>query len=363
MRCAAIASKTCGRSRHAAKANNRFQISDVGFQIVRTRARSQRRRRSSLRQGVARAVLDRRQRLSNRAPRRRHPALCRGGGARGRDRRETRRPDHSERRRHVAGRAIDRGRPGARHLQASQPDSRDQSRREMGARRTRGGARRAERGAAAAPPAIRARRVVGEPRDGWRHDGQQLERRPLGPLWQDPRPRDRAARGAVGRRARAFSPARSIAGGGGETGRQHRGARVSRDPRARRDACERDRAPVSEGAAPRRRLQPRCVRRSVASRRPDAHHRRLRRHARLHRRRQAQPRAAAGAEERADDRVRSPARRARGDADHPQARTVRHRGDGRLHPVARQGPSTARSTAARDAQRRRLGAAVRGVLR
>ena len=45
-------------------------------------------------------------------------------------------------------------------------------------------------------------------------------------------------------------------------GRQHRGARLSRDSRARRPACRRDRAAVSEGAAARRRLQPRCVRRS-----------------------------------------------------------------------------------------------------
>ncbi len=125
-----------------------------------------------------------------------------------------------------------------------------------------------------------------------------------------------------------FRPLERVAGGDGETGRQRRGARVSRHPRARHDACGRDRAPISESAAPRRRLQPRCVRRSVAPGRPDAHHRRLGRHARLHRRCKAQPRGAAGAKERADDRVRSPARCPRRDTVNPQARTIRHRGDG-----------------------------------
>ena len=66
---------------------------------------------------------------------------------------------------------------------------------------------------------------------------------------------------------------------------------------------------------------------------------------------------------RADDRVRSPARCARRDAADPEARTVGRRGDGRLHPVARARAIRARCAAARDDQRRRLGAAVRGVLR
>ena len=152
----------------------------------------------------------------------------------------------------------------ARHLEASEPDPRDQSRRALGARRAGRRARRAERGAPPAQPALRAGCVVGQPRHRRRHDGQQLERRAIGAVRQDDRSRARAARGAVGRRARAFPAARSPARPTPRRSGDSIEARAYRaDSGARRPARGRDRAPLSEGAAPRRRLQPRCVRRSA----------------------------------------------------------------------------------------------------
>ena len=53
----------------------------------------------------------------------------------------------------------------------------------------------------AARPALRAGYLHGQPRHARRHDGQQLQRRALGALRQDDRPRARAARRALGRLA------------------------------------------------------------------------------------------------------------------------------------------------------------------
>ena len=336
------------------------------FRLLQRELEAGDRRRGSIRQGLARAVFDRRERLSDRAARRRHsahrrrrwcgPSRSRRGTA-CRSRREA-----AARRR--PGQSIGAGHR-ARYVEASQPDPRDQSGRAMGARRAGRRARRAERRAAAAQPALRSGCVVGQPRHRRRHDGQQLERRALGAVRQDDRSRARTARRAVRRRARAFSSARSRRRRRcRDARRQHRGARVSRHSGARRQ-----RTPPRSSAD-----FPKCcgasaattsMRSSIRSRPVDLtpHHGRLRRHARLHRRREDRPGAAAGAEVGADDRVRSPARCARRDAGDPEARAVGRRSDGRLHPVARQEPSAARRAAARDDQRRRIGAAVRGVLR
>ena len=114
-------------------------------------------------------------------------------------------------------------------------------------------------------------RVVGQPRHRRRHDGQQLERRAVGPLRQDDRSRARAARGA-GRRPRSRTFGRSIAAAlEAATAGDSIEARAYRAvPAARRAPRRRDRAPLSEGAAPRRRLQPRRVRRSGRAGRSDA---------------------------------------------------------------------------------------------
>ena len=69
----------------------------------------------------------------------------------------------------------------------------------MGARGAGHRARRAERAAAPARPAFRARRLHRQPRHHRRDDGEQLERRPVGALRQDDRPRHRAGGRAVGR--------------------------------------------------------------------------------------------------------------------------------------------------------------------
>ena len=166
----------------------------------------------------------------------------------------------------------------------------------------------------------------------------------VGALRQDHRSRARAARGARRRHGSRIS-GRSIATRRAppRPATASRRAPIARFPSsAARHAGEIERR-FPEGAAPRRRLQPRRLRRSVAARRSDAHHGRLRRHAGLRRRRQDQAGAAAGAEGRADDRIRRAARRARRDAGDPEARPVGGRGDGRLHPLAR-ARATPRST-------------------
>ena len=114
----------------------------------------------------------------------------------------TRRADHAARRRHVAGRAGHRRRPRRRHVEVPEPHPGHRSRPARTARVAAGRrARRAERGAQAARPALRARRVHGQPRHRRRHDRQQLQRRAVGRLRQDHRPRARAPGRAVRRRA------------------------------------------------------------------------------------------------------------------------------------------------------------------
>ena len=309
-----------------------------------TRARTRDRWRSPLRSRLARAVFDRRQRLPDRTARRRDsadrrrpwcapsnlaakhgvPITPRGGGT------------------SQAGQSIGAGHR-ARHLEASEPDPRDQSRREMGA--VEPGVVLDELNAALRPHNLRfapdvssaSRATVG----GMMANNSSGARSVLYGKTIDHVLEQRVVL-SDGTLAH-FRPLVRRAGRGRDGRRQHRGARVSRHSRARRPPCRRDRSAIPQGAAARRRLQPRRLRRSVPAHRPDADHDRLRRHARLHRRREDRAGAAAEAEVGADDRVRSAARRARRDAADPEARTVRGRSDGRLHPVARQEPSGARS--------------------
>ena len=143
---------------------------------------------------------------------------------------------------------------------------------------------------------------------------------------------------------------------------------LSRGPAACRASMrERDRAPLSEGPAPRRRLQPGRVRGTTGRRRSALQsreaHRRLGRHARHRRRGQNRPRPAAGSQGGARDPVRGSARRARGDAGDPPAPPFGRRGDGRVHPRSHEAERRSASAPA-DVRRRGAGrAALRRVLR
>ena len=106
-------------------------------------------------------------------------------------------PDHHARWRDLASRTGDRARPGRRHVEVSDDPARSERRRTLGPCRARYRPRRAERPAAPARTAVRARRLHGEPRHDRRHDGQQFERRPVGDLRQDHRSRPRAGSRAV----------------------------------------------------------------------------------------------------------------------------------------------------------------------
>ena len=169
--------------------------------------------------------------------------------------------------------------------------------------------------AEAARPALRARHLHREPRHHRRHDGQQLERRALGPPRQDDRPRARAASRAV-RRHRSSTSGRSTRRAGGGLRRQTRSKRdCYRDGRrSGARARRRNRAPLSQGPAPRRRLQPRRVRRPGEPFNLAKTDRRLRRDARRRARSEARAGAAAEGQGGAGHSVRRPARRAGGDA-------------------------------------------------
>ena len=181
----------------------------------------------------------------------------------------------------------------------------------------------------AARPALRARHLDRQPRDGRRHDRQQLERRAVGALRQDDRPRPRAARRAVRRIDGAFPAARCR--GARTRVRRRRRSRPScyRTVRQLAAACtRRDRSPLPESAAAGRRLQPRRVRRSGKAVQPVEDHRRVGGHAGSGGRGEGQAGAAAGGEGGADDRVRRSARRARRHAARPAPSSVGGRGDG-----------------------------------
>ena len=235
---------------------------------AQTRARTADRGRGPLRHGLARALFHRRQRLPDRAARRRRAADARGCRAR---------------RCEIAARhGVSITARGGGTSQAGQAigaglqlDSSKYFNRILEVNAAERWAR-VEPGVVldelnaqlqAARPALRARHLDRQPRDRRRHDRQQLERRALGPLRQDHRPRPRAARRAGRRSGRALPAARRA------------GARDARAPATTLEAAcyrtvrelaaaqpRRDRPPLPEGAAARRRLQPRRVRRSGRSR-------------------------------------------------------------------------------------------------
>ena len=225
-----------------------------------------RRRRGALRQGDARALLHRRQRLPDRAARRGPAALARrrraavvriaarhgvsitprGGGT------------------SQAGQAIGAGLvlDTSKYLNRAAGGRPGRPRRPGRARR---GARRAEpprssRTACASPPTCQ----LVEPRHRGRHDGQQLERRALGALRQDrsitcDRSSVVLADGAAARLAPLGAEALAAASRAATSIL----ARAYRElPALARTPRRRDRSPLPQGAAPRRRLQPRRVRRS-----------------------------------------------------------------------------------------------------
>ena len=217
----------------------------------------------------------------------------------------------------------------------------------LGARRAGHRARRAERRASAARPALRAGHLDRQPRHRRRHDGQQLERRALGAVRQDDRSRARAARRAVGRLGRPLPAARARASVDAICAARTRSKRraIARcGGSAATHADEIDRR-YPEGAAPRRRLQPRRLRRSRRAVQPREADGRLGRHAR--RRPRSEDRAGAAAEGQggAGDSVRRSARSARGDAGDSRAPAVGGRGDGRLHPRQHEAEPGARSHA------------------
>ena len=114
--------------------------------------------------------------------------------------------------------------------------------------------------------------------------------------------------------------------------------------RLARRARGRDRPPLSEGAAPRRRLQPGRIRRSREAGQPGEDHGRLGRHAGHRARGEAAPGAAAEGEGGAGDQVRRPAGSARGHAGDPAPQALGGRGDGQVHPRPH-APERRRSTA------------------
>ena len=123
---------------------------DAAWSIQRARSRltSIDRRRSPLRQGIPSAVLHRRQRLSDRAARRRQSRRSREDIIRIVEIcRKLPMPAHDARRRHIASRPGHRRRPAGRHLEVLQPDPRTECRGAMGARPARHRTRRTERAA------------------------------------------------------------------------------------------------------------------------------------------------------------------------------------------------------------------------
>ena len=205
----------------------------------------------------------------------------------------------------------------------------------MGARRARRRPGRIERGAPAASLALRARHLHGEPRHRGRHDRQQFQRRAIGSVRQDDRSRARA-RGGAGRREHRASSCPRAPRARSRLRRPGTGGRRPPDgAHARSRLRGRDRASVSQGAAPRRRLQPRRVCRRVKTLQPRQDHRRLGGNARPGGRCEDQPCSLADRQGGAGHRVRRFTGRARGDAVRAAPSAVGGRGDGPLHPRSR----------------------------
>ncbi len=272
-------------------------------------------------------------------------------------------PVDPERRRHVAGRTSDWRGADPRYLEALQPPPRGECRRALGTRGAGNRSRRAERQAQAAQPPVRAGHLHGQPGDRWRNDGKQLGGRAIGALRQNNRSRARAAGRAVGRFDGASASTRYRGAGARVRGRIAGGAMLPRGAAHRARSRGRDRAAVPQGTEARRRLQSRCLRRSLGTVQPRQADRRLRGHARHRPGGEGLTGAVAQSEGRAGHRVRRAARRAGGGTGNPRAPTVGNRGDGQVHPRSHQAERRARSTPAHVHQRRSRRAALRRVLR
>ena len=290
-----------GRQTDASRALDRIRPSGAararrggGRGGAAARPRGVDRRRRPVRQGLARPVLDRRQRLSNRAARGGRATLARRHRSRRAALPQASLSTHHARRRDLTGGSGDRRRHPDRHLEVLQPDSRAERRGALGAGRAGHRARRAQRGAAAARLALRPGHLHRQPRHDRRHDGEQLERRALGPLRQDHRSRARSASGALGRLARACAPPDAVPN-------SRRAARARRSRRSATAPSGRSRADCADEVE---RRFPKILRRvggynldafvdPGAAVRPDAADGRLRRHARRRPRRQGPTGAAA----------------------------------------------------------------------
>ena len=242
----------------------------VAWRFPSARSRVADRRRGAVRRRLARALLHRRQRLPDRAARRRRSAH--------RARTSMRAVQHLRRGTACRSRraAAAPRRPARRSAPASCSTPRSistacsRSNADERWARVEPGVVLDELNAAlqAARPALRARRLDGQPRHRRRHDGQQLERRALGALRQDHRSRARAAGRAVATdRSPHFRPLDGAAAGrSARAATRSRRRAIATVPALGADARRRDRPPLPEGPAPRRRLQPRRVRRSGRSR-------------------------------------------------------------------------------------------------
>ena len=253
--------------------------------------------------------------------------------------------DHRARRRHVAGRPGDRDGPAARYLEVSEPGPRSERRRALGLDRAGRRARRAQRqlrphGLRFAPDISTASRatvggMISNNSSGARSvlygktidhvlelhvvlaDGSTAHFRPL-----DTWALDAACAGDT-LEARCYRTVRQLAA-------DSRDEIDRRFPKVLRRVGGYN---LDEFVDPLEALQPRQA------------GGRLRGHARPRRGGEDRPRAAAGGQGGADDRIRHAARRARRDAAHPAPRPVGGRGDGPVHPRPCEGERRARRAA------------------
>ena len=157
-------------------------------------------------------------------------------------------------RRHVQ-RASHWRRTAPRHVEVLQPDPRAERSGALGDRGAGHRARRAERATQAAWVALCAGYLHGESRHDRRHGQQQLLRRQVGLVREDDRPCSRARHGAVRRITGAPAAAESRGAGGRLRGRHARSTVLSHRPAGGARVRRGNREAVSEGRAPRGRLQ------------------------------------------------------------------------------------------------------------
>ena len=245
------------------------------------------------------------------------------------------------RRRHLAGGAIDRAGRHPRFFQVLQSHPRNQRGRQVGARRAGLRARRSQSARQAARLAIRARHLDRQPRHHRRHGRQQFLRHAFDHPRQNHRSRAGVESPSDGRQRHpraaideaeldakvpaARSPRRELSHGTASSRRCHADEIERRFPKILRRVGGYNLDAFVAGT--RRPVSPRSS--SCVSICPSL--RRLRRHARHRPRSEAAARRVAQGQGAARRAVRRLARRARGDADHPDASAGRGRGHGSVH--------------------------------